>query len=129
MFSKRNTSFYRKFDRQPLETKQGVQWLSVRVLGLRWRVCGFKPHLRHCIVSLSKTFILCVVLVKPRKTPPDMTEKMLLGYLLLNCWTESNQICLVTCFTTQVGLAGIHLSFAPPSGALWGQGGRKHGNL
>ena len=29
----------------------------------------------HCIVSL----ILCLVLVQPRKTGPDMTEKLLTG--------------------------------------------------
>ena len=32
----------------------GAQWLSGRVLDLRLRGCGFEPHWRHCIVSLSK---------------------------------------------------------------------------
>ena len=34
---------------------QGGQWLSGRVLDLTSRGCGLEPHLRHCIVSLSKT--------------------------------------------------------------------------
>ena len=34
---------------------KGVQWLSDRVLDSRQRGSGFKPHRRHCIVSLSKT--------------------------------------------------------------------------
>ena len=33
----------------------GTQWLSGRVLDLRPKGCGFEPHRRHCIVSLSKT--------------------------------------------------------------------------
>ena len=41
--------------------------------------CYFETHRSHCVVSLSKTFILCLVLVQPRKTrkSPDMTEKLL----------------------------------------------------
>ena len=34
---------------------EGAQWLSGRVLDLRPRGCGFEPHRRHCVVSLSKT--------------------------------------------------------------------------
>ena len=33
----------------------GVKWLSGRVLDSRSKGCGFKPHLRHCVVSLTKT--------------------------------------------------------------------------
>ena len=33
----------------------GAQWLTGRELDLRLRVCGFEPHLRHCVLSLSKT--------------------------------------------------------------------------
>ena len=43
---------------------RGEQWLSGRVLVSRLRVCGFEPHLRCCIVSLSKTLYP----VQPRKT-------------------------------------------------------------
>ena len=31
------------------------QWLSGGVLDPRLKGCGFEPHPRHCIVSLSKT--------------------------------------------------------------------------
>ena len=61
------------------KVKRGVQCLSGRVFDSRWRGCGFKPHQQHSIVSLSKTLIPCFVLVQPRKTHPDMTEKMLTG--------------------------------------------------
>ena len=33
---------------------EGVQWLSGRVLDLRPRGSGFKPHRRHWVKSLSK---------------------------------------------------------------------------
>ena len=55
-----------------------LEGLSGRVLDLRSRGCGLEPH-RRCVVSLSKTLILCLVLAQPRKTCPDMTEKMLTG--------------------------------------------------
>ena len=32
------------------------QWLSGRVLDSRPRGCRFKPHRRHCVVSLSNTY-------------------------------------------------------------------------
>ena len=35
--------------------QEGAQWLSGRVLDSRPRGRGFKPHRRHCVVSLSKT--------------------------------------------------------------------------
>ena len=36
-----------------------AQWLSVRVLDLRLRGCGFEPQERHCVVVLEQdTFIL-----------------------------------------------------------------------
>ena len=34
----------------------GGQWLSGRVLDSRPKGRGFKPHRRHCLVSLSKTY-------------------------------------------------------------------------
>ena len=36
---------------------KGTQWLSGRVLDWRPRGCGFEPHPRHCVVSLSKTHL------------------------------------------------------------------------
>ena len=39
--------------------------------------CGFETHRRHCIVSLSKTHLsLLSTQVQPRKTRPDITEKI-----------------------------------------------------
>ena len=39
--------------------QKGGQWLSCRVLDLRPKGCGFKPHRRHCVVVLEQdTFIL-----------------------------------------------------------------------
>ena len=47
---------------------------------------GFYSHRRHHVVSLNKTHLLPIVLVKPRKhlLCPDMTEKLLAGTLSLN---------------------------------------------
>ena len=64
---------------------KGAQWLSGRVLDSRPRGCGFEPHQRHCIVSLSKNIYPSLVLVLPRKTCPFITERLLMG-----C-KESNQ--------------------------------------
>ena len=48
-----------------------------KVLDLRSRGSRFEPHWSHCIVSLSKTLNLCLVLVQPRKTRSDMRENLL----------------------------------------------------
>ena len=45
----------------------------------------FKPHRRHCVVSLSKNINPCLVLAQPRKTPPFLFERLLMGR------RESNQ--------------------------------------
>ena len=60
---------------------KGAQWLSGRVHDSGLRGCGFKPHLRRSVVSLSKTHYSnpYLVLVQPRKTRPDITEKLLTG--------------------------------------------------
>ena len=63
----------------------GAQWLSGRVLDSRPRGRGFKPHRRHCVVSLSKNINPTLVLVLPRKTRPFITERLLMGR------KESNQ--------------------------------------
>ena len=70
---------------------RGAQWLGGRVFDSRWRGCGFKPHRQHCIVSLSKTLILCFVLVQPRKTQHDMTEKMLTGMQQIKAKKQTNK--------------------------------------
>ena len=50
-----------------------------RMFDLRLKVLWFKTHRRHFVLCLSKHFILCFVLVQPRKTGigPKMTEKLL----------------------------------------------------
>ena len=63
----------------------GVQWLSGRVLDSRPKGREFKPHRRHCVVSLSKNIKPSLVLVQPRKTRPFITERLLIGR------KESNQ--------------------------------------
>ena len=64
---------------------KGAQWLSGRVLDSRPRGCGFEPHRRHCVVSLSKNINPSLILVQPRKTRPFITERLLMGR------KESNQ--------------------------------------
>ena len=56
-----------------------AQWLSGRVLDLRPRGCGFKPHPRHCVVPLSKNINPSLVLGQPRKTRPFINERLLMG--------------------------------------------------
>ena len=46
---------------------------------------GFEPHRRHCVVSLSKNINPSLVLVKPKKNRPFITERLLMGR------KESNQ--------------------------------------
>ena len=62
-----------------------MQWLSGRVLDSRPRGPRFEPHLRHCVVSLSKNINPSLVLVQHRKTRPFKTEILLMGR------KESNQ--------------------------------------
>ena len=54
-----------------------------RALDLGSNGCWFEPHRLWCFVSLCKTLsaVYCLVLVQPRKTHPDMTEKLLTGTL------------------------------------------------
>ena len=53
--------------------------LSGRVLDSRPRGCGFEPHQRHCVVSLSKNINPSLVQVQPRKTRPFITK---------DCWWD-----------------------------------------
>ena len=85
----------------PDQLDQGAQWLSGRVLDSRPRGRGFKPHRRHCVVSLSKNINSSLVLVQPRKTRPFITERLLMGrkesnkkkkkYVLLNLNLSCNE--------------------------------------
>ena len=47
---------------------------SGRVLDSRSRVCRFKPHWRHCVVSLSKTLYPPLSTGSTRETCHDMAE-------------------------------------------------------
>ena len=49
-----------------------------RMLDSRPRGCGLEPHRHHCVVSLSKNINHSLVLVQPRKTPPFITERLLM---------------------------------------------------
>ena len=53
--------------------------LSGRMLDLRPKGRGFKPHRHHCVVSFSKNINPSLVLVQPRKTSPFITERLLMG--------------------------------------------------
>ena len=68
-----------------------VQWLSGRVLDLRPRVCGFEPHRRHCIVSLSKNINPSLVLIQPRKTCPFINERFMMGCKESNQTNKTNK--------------------------------------
>ena len=57
----------------------------VEMLDSSLRGSWFKPHRRHCVVSLSKNINPSLVLVQPRKTRPYITERLLIGR------KESNQ--------------------------------------
>ena len=52
---------------------------SGRVLDLRPRGRGFEPQIRHCLVSLSKTYNPSLVLVQSKETRPYITEKLVMG--------------------------------------------------
>ena len=53
---------------------RGVQWFSGRVLHSRLRGCSFEPHRKAF-------FFLYLVLVKLRKTCPEMSKKIWTGML------------------------------------------------
>ena len=40
------------------QTVEGAQWLSGRVLDLRPKIHGFKPHRRHCVVVLEQDIFI-----------------------------------------------------------------------
>ena len=58
---------------------------SCWVLDSRPSGCGFKPHRRHYVVSLSKNINPSFVLVQSRMARPFITERLLMGL------KESNQ--------------------------------------
>ena len=60
--------------------------MALRVLDSRPKARGLEPHRSHCVVSLS------LVLVQPRKTCPDITERLLTGRKESN---QTNKTCSV----------------------------------
>ena len=79
----------------------GAQWLSGRVLDSRPKGRGFKPHRRHCVVSLSKNINPSLVLVQPRKTCPFITERLLMGRKESNKTNKQTKGCkLIASFCT-----------------------------
>ena len=50
---------------------RGARWLGDRVLDMRLRGCGFEPHWRHCVVSLSNTLY---PLPSTRSTQEDLSR-------------------------------------------------------
>ena len=62
-----------------------MQWPRGRVLDSRPMGLGFEPHLRDCVVSLSKNINPSSVLVQPKETRSYITERLLMGR------EESNQ--------------------------------------
>ena len=71
---------------------------------LRLRGSGFKPHWRHCVMSLSKNINPSLVLVQPRKTRPFITERLLMGR------KESNQQTYLLTKTYVVSIQKKHLN-------------------
>ena len=63
----------------------GAQWLSGRVLDSRPKGRGFEPHRRHCVVSLSKTYLSLLSTGSTQEDPSRITERLLSGR------KESNQ--------------------------------------
>ena len=74
------------------QVREGAQWLSGRVLDSRPRGREFEPHRRHCVVSLSKNINPSLVLVRPRKTRPFITEGLLMGRKKSNQANKQTQV-------------------------------------
>ena len=53
----------------------GAQLPSRRVLESRPRDCGFEPHPLYCVIPTARNIDPCLILVRPRKILPDITEK------------------------------------------------------
>ena len=62
-----------------LQCTIGVQWFSGRVLDLGSKGRLFETHLRHCIVSMSKTLdhLLCTGSTQEDRKTSIMTGKLL----------------------------------------------------
>ena len=58
---------------------EGAQWLSARVLDLRSSGCELSLTGVTAMCPWARDINSCLVLVQPRKTHPDITEKLLTG--------------------------------------------------
>ena len=96
----------------------GAMWLSGRVLDSRPRGRELEPHRRHCAVSLRKNISPSLVLVKPRKTSPFITERLLMGR------KESNQINKNGNYTIKLQKSVISLEIFY---AMWFLSGTEYG--
>ena len=81
--------------------KMGAQWLSGRVLDSRPKGCGFEPHWRHCVVVLEQDSYPSLVLIQPRKTPPCITERLLMERKESNQSNQTTQENLSSGFSTE----------------------------
>ena len=68
-----------------IRTKLYFRERSGSVVECLTRGCGFEPHGRHCVMSLSKNINPSLVLVQLRKTRPYIPERLSMGR------KESNQ--------------------------------------
>ena len=76
----------------------GAQLLSFRVLDSRPRGCGFEPHRRHCVVSLSTNINPSLVLVQPRRTHLFITKRLLMGHKESNQTSKISGYACMKCF-------------------------------
>ena len=94
----------------------GVQWLSGRVLESRLRGRGFEPHQCFCVVFFSKNINPSLVLVQYRKTPPFITERLLMGRKKSNkqqtSWQRAiinyNLLFVLTCKVFFIYIQEVH---------------------
>ena len=115
--------------------KQSIDGTCIyeRVLNLISRGPWFEPHLRYCVVSLSKTLdphglvvgpcarhiYPCLVLVQPRKTRPYITEILLMGRKESN---QTKKITAVLVTTQEVAYNDPNCPLADPlRGRQWVQ--------
>ena len=57
----------------------GAQWLSGRVLDSRLRVAGLSLTGGTAFCPRARHINPCLVLIRPKKTHPDIAEKLLTG--------------------------------------------------
>ena len=87
----------------------GTEWLSGRMLDSRSRGCGFEPHRRHCVVSLSKMrYPLLITGPEIIKLVPCSTQLSTKFILLMNVKNANNFWHFIT--STFVGILVFMIS-------------------